>query len=101
MWNGQVPFDVSSGKPLYYGGSGTNTIWRDNFEFQDTLVFSGFTRGRSAVHAHFKSKTNSTSFVVFLSDLAKMIPNLVGGVAEGKFTFCKRGSNYGLKMIPK
>ena len=72
--------------------------WRENEIFEDVLEFEHFSRGRSAAHAIFTRSTGA-ELTVFLTDVADMIPHFVNGKVKGKFTFCKRGANYGCKMV--
>lgn len=47
----QVPF-TQDGRPLSYATRNyPGVVWRDNFEFEATLRFDGFFRGRSAANA--------------------------------------------------
>ena len=71
----------------------------NNYEFTDTLVYSGYSRGRSAAYFNFKSKTDERNYTVFLTDFEEMVFKMANGEITGKFTFCKRGQNFGLKMI--
>lgn len=71
---------------------------KDNFVFQDTLTFIGFSRGRSAAYAEFQRSSGST-VVVFLTDLDAMMLHLHAGHITGFFTFCKRGMNYGCRFV--
>lgn len=91
----KIPFDMEGNQkhfPPY------NVIWRDNFVFEDTISYDGYSRGRSAAYFHFKG-TNDKSMTMFLSDFEDVIPYLNNGKVSGKFTFCKKGQNYGVKMI--
>ncbi|WPE19928.1 hypothetical protein [Shinella zoogloeoides] len=71
---------------------------KDNFVFEDTLKFDDMARGRSAAYFYF-TRSSGTKVVVFMKDLCEMMPHLVGGVIKGKFTFTKRGQNYGTIFI--
>lgn len=74
--------------------------WRDNFEFKDTLRFVEFWRGRSSAIAIMYGD-DGAEYQVFLSDLATMMPHFVNGKVTGTFTFCKKGQNYGCKLVDK
>ena len=69
-----------------------------NFEFNETLTFDGFCRGRSAAYARFL-KSDGREVTMFLVELEEAIKHMTNGVVSGRFTFCKRGMNYGCKRI--
>lgn len=101
-----IPFDKKSDNMLDYTwgaiGEETATVaWKENYEFNDTLEFTHFTRGRSSVKAHFKSFTDGKLYEMFLTDFEKVVLSgkLDHAELSGFFTFCKRGANYGIKMI--
>ena len=95
----QIPFN-SKGDQLHYPelqwvkGSPVLATMKDNFVFEDTLKFDGMARGRSAAYFYF-TRSTGTKVVVFMTDLCEMMPYLVNGEISGKFTFTKRGQNYG------
>jgi hypothetical protein len=100
--NYEIPFD-KKGNQLHY-----IDMWEvrhngasmyPNFEFDDTLEFIGFQRGRSAAYATFKRSTIGTEVTMFLRDLEDAMPFMAAGAIRGRFTFCKRGMNYGCKRI--
>lgn len=86
-------------KHYIYGTSHvTDLDWYDNFEFNDTMQFSHFECGRSAVHIIFWSKKDERKYQMFLTDFERIVPKLENGVINGSFTFCKRGQNYGVML---
>lgn len=98
--NYQIPFNSKTGDQLhypelYYGGT---LEMRDNFEFLDTLTFETYERGRSAAYFIFKRSTGE-KVVVFLTDFCDMVHHMFNGSIFGKFTFTKRGMNFGCKYI--
>lgn len=77
-----------------------NEVFVPNFEFEDTLIFEGFSRGRSSVKAHFKSQFTGKKYEMFISDLADIIKaNHFITKLSGRFTFVKKGQNYGIKLL--
>ena len=48
-------------------------VFVPNFEFEDTLVFKRFSRGRSSVKAHFESLSTGKKYEMFISDLEDVI----------------------------
>lgn len=93
-----VPFN-KNGDQLHYEGDSYPPIWKDNFEFDDVLVFKGMHRGRSAAYFAFTRKSNGKTVTVFMRDAIDMFPYMVRGEVVGKFTFCKRGQNYGCRVV--
>ena len=71
----------------------------DNFEFIDTLEYVSYNTGRSAIGFIFRLASSGTLVNVFITDMSKMLLKMVEGKISGKFTFCKRGANYGCKLL--
>lgn len=88
----QIPFDTK-GNQLSYVDTywGRDAIMKDNYEFEDTLVYSGYGRGRSSVTMDFKSKTDEKNYSMFISDFDSVVSEMVNGEVKGKFTFVKKG----------
>ena len=100
MYKGKIPF-TDGGGLCFYAEQFTPQpfIWADNVLFDATLTFEFFERGRSAAHAVFKT-SKGRRMSMFLVDLEEAIHRGVfnGGKITGKFEFCKRGQNYGVKL---
>lgn len=94
----QIPFSKSGDQQHYpddwYGG----VVWKDNEVFEDSLVYEGYSRGRSAAYFDFTRKGTGTRVTVFLKDFEAMVPKMVRGSISSRFTFTKRGQNYGCKL---
>lgn len=91
-----IPFDEDGNQmDYYYGWKGT---LRDNFEFEDTLKLVGYSKGRSSVGFTFE-RSDGTTVNFFLSDFFAIAHKLVDGRITGRFTFVKKGQNYGCRMI--
>lgn len=88
----KIPFDANGNQIDYAGYSAE---MRDNFVFEDVLTYTSYSRGRSSAQFSFM-RTNGTSVVVFMSDMSTFIPKMINGTISGKFTFVKRGQNYGV-----
>ena len=76
-------------------------IWKPNFEFEDKFKYLNYSRGRSSAKIHFKSEITGKEYEMFLTDFDDLM-NSQGfnkNVVEGTFTFCKRGANYGIKLV--
>ena len=93
-----VPFD-KDGNQLHYEWDTHRPVWVDNFEFTDVLTFDGFHRGRSAAYFTFMRKSNGKKVTVFLKDLCAFFPYFDKGGIYARFTFCKRGQNYGCRLV--
>jgi hypothetical protein len=77
--------------------------WRDNVEFEDTLTLETYGRGRSSVTFTMRRK-NGKTVSVFVSDFCDMAKSRAfgefdAGAITGRFTFCKKGANYGCRMV--
>lgn len=98
----QIPFDPNGNQQDYPSDTGWNPrippTWVDNFEFVDTLTYVHYTQGRSAVGFTFK-RTDETTVNVFISDFSEMLPFMKLGTITGRFTFVKKGKNYGCTII--
>jgi hypothetical protein len=97
--NYQIPFDADGNQQDYamnYHWSTTKMV--DNFIFEDTLEYEHFGRGRSSITFTFK-RQNGKTVSVFASNLVEFIPHFVDGKISGRFTFVKKGTNYGCKYL--
>ena len=73
--------------------------WIDNHEFDDTLTLETWGRGRSSVTFTMR-RTNGKTVSVFVSDFTAMAQHadFKAGQITGRFTFTKKGQNYGCKL---
>ncbi|WKZ86280.1 hypothetical protein N5B55_04840 [Ralstonia pickettii] len=92
----EIPFD-KDGNQLDYAGYGAASMI-PNYEFEDLLTYQSCGRGRSSVGFTFARRDGRT-VNVFLTDMNKWIPQMAGGQIAGKFTFVKRGQNYGCTQV--
>jgi len=95
--NYQIPFN-KDGDQLHYPDRWQNAEMRDNFEFEDTLTFETYERGRSAAYFIFKRSTGE-KVTFFMTDFCGIVNHMRNGKVSGNFTFTKRGMNYGTKML--
>lgn len=72
-----------------------------NYEFTDTLKYHGYSRGCSSAKIRFLRMSCSTTVEMFLTDFDDMMESagFDGQCIRGKFTFVKRGLNYGVKYL--
>lgn len=92
------PYSWKDGEYEVTRAEGPN--WVDNFEFEDTLTLNGFGRGRSSV-TFSMVRSDGTTVSVFVSDFYDMAVAgaFKAGKIKGRFTFCKKGQNYGCRMV--
>ena len=93
----QVPFD-KDGNQVDWHNTYSSTL-QDNFEFEDTLQYMGYSKGRSSVTFEFERLSNGKKVTMFISDFNKIASSMRYGALEGKFTFGKKGTSYGCKLI--
>jgi hypothetical protein len=105
-WDGKIPFNPVTGEAQYFPSpvyvrepnARLEPDWRDNVVFEDTLKFIGFSRGRSAANADFET-SDGKRVTMFLADLGDAMKQMFAGCLRGSFTYCKRGMNFGIKMV--
>lgn len=75
--------------------------WLENYEFGAILELHDIIRGRSAAHFELYNPELNVKYVMFMKDLFDFckLSKIEDGKLIGKFTFCKRGSNYGIKGV--
>ena len=98
-----VPFDKRGNLMSYvleYQNERGDVEWRENFVLETTLTWKDFYRGRSSPGIKF-TDSDGREYPMFLKDLGELLLNstMVKGKVTGKFTFCKRGENYGIKYV--
>ena len=78
--------------------------------YKGTLTYEihGFVRGCSSAvmilrpandHGKDFNYVNSIYYQVFLTDSKEIIQNMMHGIIYGKWTFVKRGENFGIKLV--
>lgn len=95
-----IPFD-KHGNQLDYAWDGDKTIsWPDNHEFDDTLTLVTYGRGRSSITFTMR-RANGKTVSVFVSNFCEMANDSAfkAGSITGRFTFVKKGTNYGCKLV--
>lgn len=75
--------------------------WREPWEFTDTFKIEGYGRGRSAAYFNLTSQTSGLSCVMMMTDICDLVTSatIEKGVVTGRWIFCKRGANYGIKYL--
>ncbi|NEI70991.1 hypothetical protein GR212_15535 [Rhizobium lusitanum] len=102
--NYKIPFNAAGDQQHYpemewVSGKRVESVMKDNFVFDDTLKFDGTARGRSAAYFYFVRSSTGTRVTVFMKEFSEMMPHLIRGSISGKFTFIKRGENYGTAFL--
>ena len=112
MKNIKIPFDKNTGNMMdyvgdsyenmqkenyYYPNLKNRTLWKDNYEFEATLSFTSYGRGRSSATFQLTDE-NGINYNVFMSDMFKIVTtkNINESKVCGKWCFRKQGQNYGL-----
>lgn len=100
-----IPFD-DKGNQMHYAdpfvhlsGHTDSNDWREPFEFEATICFQGYRRGRSAAYFLFKDQHTGVEYTMFLTDMEATISHMVRGSVNGRWGFVKRGMNYGISLI--
>lgn len=99
----QIPFSKDNHIPhyvySYMHGADKNFTWKENFEFDDVM----YVNGRSAAYFDVEFEETEYKACMFMTDMTDIIMNhtITEGMVTGKFTFCKRGSNYGVRYLGK
>jgi hypothetical protein len=90
-----IPFD-KTGNQLHYPQY--EVEWRCNCVFGDMLEITGIQRGQSAAYFHLQSKSTGKKYTMFIRDMLDLIQKTIidHGIVNARWTFCKRGLNYGI-----
>lgn len=102
----QVPFDEHGNLQSYpqrmiINGRVVESFWRDNYEFDDKLRIANISRGQSSAKFILKSDTDGREYPMFMKDMLELIQTskISNGIVIAKWTFVKRGQNYGIKVV--
>lgn len=91
----KIPFDDDGNQLEYAYGA---KVMIDNHEFDDVLTYQTYSRGMSSVTAIF-ARSNGGRLSMFMTDFNEVVPHMVKGKIHGRFTFSKRGKNYGVRLL--
>ena len=92
---------VYNGEEVSYEATWDNKkeIWKPNEEVELTLHYLNYTRGRSAVTFYWEDE-NGHYYPMFIKDVDLLLRmNMGASQIHGIFTYVKRGSNYGIKLV--
>lgn len=104
----EIPF--KNGRPCWYRYDPADEM-KDNFEFKETFHVVYFSRGCSSAKMILRTAKNAkkygtdgycyecVDYEVFLSNSVDIIRKMVDGKISGVWTFVKKGSNYGIKLV--
>jgi len=76
--------------------------WVDNYEFEAKMEFVEIRRGRSAAGFIFRDKDKGKEYYAFMKTMQEIFTGasaILNGVVEGRWSFVKRGPNYGLEYL--
>ena len=100
----KIPINTVTKKILFHARDCNkgDLEWKDNYEFKDTLTFVDWGRGRGPTNFEFVDSFDN-EYQMFMVDFCDMISkaNINHGEVEGKWTFIKRGTDYGIKYLGK
>lgn len=101
MKNYQIPFDEQGNLYNYTGY--VSPIWKDCFEFEGTMVYENYDRGRSSVLINLRDKETNNLYPMFISEFSKLMKSNYASIGangriefSGKWTFIKKGQNYSI-----
>lgn len=95
----EVPFDKDDNMMEASYAWHNNVTWKDNYEFDATLRFVSFSYARAGTKYLFEDVDNGARYYVFTTEMEKMIPLMDKGILDGKFTFVKRSTAFGIKLV--
>ena len=75
--------------------------WKDMFEFEAKLELEGVTRGQSAARFIW-SDAEGRKYEMFVSDMVGLVKAgavIEEGRCQAKWTFTKKGQNFGIKVV--
>lgn len=102
-WDRKIPFSKATGCMLHYAESGIEArlaVWKELYEFDATLRFEEFARGRSAVYAWMKDDAG-LSYPLSLNDFEQFVPTMIKGRIPGRWTFKKQGQNFFITPVSR
>lgn len=71
---------------------------RDNYEFEECLEIHGFVRGCSSAVMILRPANDHGKDFNYVNS-KEIIQNMMHGIIYGKWTFVKRGENFGIKLV--
>lgn len=98
----KIPFYKKTGEFLEYPLWRDDDIdWKENYEWEDILEYTGYGRGCSSVKLKMQSKLTGKQYSMFISDFDALLKKHGFKVFGEKhtYTFCKKGANYGIKFV--
>jgi hypothetical protein len=90
--------NVLSYDPYSFSGQGKR---REVKPFTDTMTILGYRRGRSAAGFLLEGH-DGVQYPIFMKDMVDVMQQRTiteGVIQKTQWTFCKRGSNYGVKLV--
>ena len=96
-----IPFTKTGGFVEYAWGDRERYEWKENYEWEDILEYTGYSRGCSSIKLILNSELNGKRYEMFISDFDDILKKHGFSVFGEKhtYTFCKKGANYGIKLV--
>lgn len=87
------------GNMLEYDGYGVTVFGKKDIEeFEETMTFKYYTKGRSSLRFILEDSKGAI-WSMMAQSIDSFVQRSVNGVLTGKWIMCKRGQNYGLLLI--
>ena len=100
-WDKKAPYNKETGQlcsyQFPYELKQGRVEMRPVVNFEATLTYKGYFKGRSSVLIHLEDE-NGLMWPMFLSAFDKLISKMTHGVITGTWTVVKRGNNYGITL---
>lgn len=76
----------------------SDTRWAADYEWDDTLEYVTYSRGRSSVTVKLRGR-GGRMFTMFLAEFMRCVPQMDKGSITGRWGFTKRGDSYGILLV--
>lgn len=94
----KVPHDAG-GNQITYAYSWQNTELKEPYEFEATLVYNGYSRGRSALNIEWMDINTNKTYQSGMTLLSDALLKYQKSEITGKFSFKKQGTSVLLILI--
>lgn len=96
----KIPFNSNGHLVSYVERHMKDVEWVECYEFETKMEIDSMSRGRSSATFNLVS-AEGHHYSMFMVDCVNMMKTgtICKGAIYGKWTFCKRGQNYGVKLV--
>lgn len=98
-FKGESMMEWTQAEPGETGGWGAPDEWVPRHEFDATMVYTGYHKGRSAMRFNFYAAETGKKYSMPISAFHEIVPRLRNGIVFGRWTFGKQGANYGVYPV--